>query len=150
MCAIVDINTLLALLVVHYFQLLHRKPLIILYLPSTMKLRQGNIFRSVCQEFCPQGRSVCLSACWDTPPGQNPPSRTPWADTPLCRHPLGRHQLADTPPGQTPPDRHPQADTSLGRHTPPGQTPPGQTPAPPPPNGYCRGRYASYLNAFLF
>ena len=28
-------------------------------------LGQGNIFRSVCQEFCPQG-GVCLSACWDT------------------------------------------------------------------------------------
>ena len=47
-----------------------------LFLPSAMKLRQGNIFTSVCQEFCPQGGDVCLSACWDTdttPPGQTPP-----------------------------------------------------------------------------
>ena len=36
-------------------------------LPSATKLRQGNIFTSVCQEFCPWGR-VCLRACWDTPP----------------------------------------------------------------------------------
>ena len=31
-CAIVEINTLLASLIVYYFQLLYRKPLIILYL----------------------------------------------------------------------------------------------------------------------
>ena len=62
-------------------------------LPSTMKLQQGNIFRSVCQEVCPQGGGgVCLSACWDT-------------HTPLGRHP------------------------------------------PPPADGYCCGRYASYWNA---
>ena len=50
-------------------------------------LGQGNIFRSVCQEFCPQGR-VCLSACWDTiplPPGAGTPP--PGAGTPLSRHP---------------------------------------------------------------
>ena len=37
-------------------------------------LGQGNIFRSVCQEFCPRG-GVCLSACWDTthPSPQHPP-----------------------------------------------------------------------------
>ena len=52
-------------------------------LPSATKLRQGNIFTSVCQEFCPVG-DVCLSACWDTPPpmqtpspGQTPPQQTP-------------------------------------------------------------------------
>ena len=34
-------------------------------------------------------------------------------------------------------------------YTPPGQTPPlGQT--PPPADGYCSGRYASYWNAFLY
>ena len=43
-------------------------------------LGQGNIFSSVCQEFCSQG-GVCLSACWDTtPPGSRHPPR---ADTPL-------------------------------------------------------------------
>ena len=45
--------------------------------PSATKLRQGNIFTSVCQEFCPQG-GVCLSACWDT---------LPWADTPHGQNP---------------------------------------------------------------
>ena len=57
-------------------------------LPSTMKLQQGNIFRSVCQEFCPQrgGGGVCLPQCMlgythtpgpGQPPGQTspPPSR---------------------------------------------------------------------------
>ena len=62
-----------------------------LYLIKT-KLRHGNIFTSVCQQFCPQGGGVCLSACWDThpldryPPGQTPPGRPL-----LGRHPLGRH-----------------------------------------------------------
>ena len=42
---------------------------------AATKLGQGNIFTSVCQEFCPQGggEGVCLSACWDTlpPPRQS-------------------------------------------------------------------------------
>ena len=50
-----------------------------------------------------------------------------------------------TPPGQTPllgrcPTR---ADTPLGRH-------PRADYPPPPADGYCSGRYASYWNAFLF
>ena len=58
------------------------------------KLRKGNIFTRVCQEFCPQG-GVC-----QTPPvlGRHPPRQTRqtpptplWADTPLGRHPLGIH-----------------------------------------------------------
>ena len=61
----------------------------VLFLPSATKLRQGNIFRNVCQEFCPQGRVSASVLCWDTPPPG--------------RHPLGRHTpWADTPPGQTP------------------------------------------------
>ena len=36
-------------------------------------LGQGNIFRSVCQEFCPWG--VCLRACWDTTPSPPGPGR---------------------------------------------------------------------------
>ena len=40
--------------------------------------------------------------------------------------------LADTPPG-----RHPHGQTPRGRHL------------PPPPDGHCSGRYASYWNAFL-
>ena len=50
-------------------------------------LGRGNIFSSMCQEFCSQGEEVCLSACWDTPP---PPEQTPHQS----RHPPG----ADTPP----------------------------------------------------
>ena len=56
----------------------------IIFLPSATKLGQGNIFSSVCQEFCSQGGS--------TPPGQVPP----WAGT-------SRHPWAGTPPGQVPP-----------------------------------------------
>ena len=45
-------------------------------LPSATKLREGNIFRSVGQEFCPRGMSASVhagihtplaSVCWDTP-----------------------------------------------------------------------------------
>ena len=58
-----------------------------LLLPVT-ELGQGNIFSSVCQEFCPQGGV----------PGQEPPSRY----TPQQVHPLGRYT-----PGQAhPPDRY--------------------------------------------
>ena len=45
-------------------------------LSSATKLWQGNIFRSVCQEFCPRRGGICLSACWET---HTPPA---WADTP--------------------------------------------------------------------
>ena len=48
------------------------------YRPET-KLWKGNVFTSVCQEFCPRG--------WTR---QTPTRQTPsWADTPLDR--LGRH-----------------------------------------------------------
>ena len=56
------------------------------YIVTTRKqsLGQGNIFRSVCQEFCSQG-GFCLSTCWDTPLGPGTPqdqalprSRPPW------------------------------------------------------------------------
>ena len=33
---------------------------------------------------------VCLSACWDIPPGQTPWEDTPWADTPYPVH-VGIH-----------------------------------------------------------
>ena len=59
------------------------------------------------------------------------------ADTPLGRHPtLGRHP----PPGRPSLGGHPiWADTtSRGKHL------------PPPADGNCSGRYASYWNAFLF
>ena len=60
-----------------------------IYLPSATKLRQGNIFTSVCQEFCSRG-GVCLSACWDTTPQADPPGRHPRVDTPS----LGRHHCS--------------------------------------------------------
>ena len=65
-------------------------------LPSATKLRQGNIFTSVYQEFCPRGGG-CLPQCMlrYTPPL--------WADTPLSRHPPGQTHThrADPTPGQT-------------------------------------------------
>ena len=108
-------------------------------------LGQGNIFRSVCQEFCSQG-GVCLSACWDTHthPGSRHP---PIADTPAPR--------ANTPWEQTPPG----ADTPLGADTPQSKHPPGSKHPPqeqtPPCHRACweiwsmHGRYASYWNAVL-
>ena len=33
----------------------------LVFLPPVTKLGQGNIFRSVCQEFCPQGWGVCMA-----------------------------------------------------------------------------------------
>ena len=75
----------------------------------------------MCQEFCPRGVSVHY-------PRQTPPRQT--------------HPPKQTPPRQTPPRQTPTS----GRH-PPGQTSSGQT--PPSPDGHCRGRHASYWNAFL-
>ena len=76
-------------------------------------------------------RRVCIPACtWvDTPHAYTLPDQTP---------PLGRH-----PP---PPGRHPQADnplpsTCLDTH------PSVQCPSP---GSHCSGRYASYVNTFLF
>ena len=77
------------------------------YRPQT-KSRKGNVFTSVCQEFCPQEGGVYPSMHW---------ASSPQAETPTPRQTL---------PGLTPPPlgRHPPGQTShLGRH-PPGQTPP--------------------------
>ena len=66
--------------------------------PATTKLGQGNIFTSVCQEFCPQGGRGCLpqGMLGYTPPDQTPP----WDQT----HPPGSRSPPDqTPPEQTPP-----------------------------------------------
>ena len=80
------------------------------YRPQT-KLQKGNVFTSICQEFCPQWGCVsqhaldrgCVSVhvlrVWQTPPRAD----TPW----------------QTPPGQTPPSRQPPQQTPfLGRHPP--------------------------------
>ena len=57
------------------------------YRPQT-KLRKGNAFTSMCQEFCPLGG------------GQSPPGRHPHP-TPWTHIPPGQTD----PPGQTPPSR---------------------------------------------
>ena len=66
-------------------------------------LEQGNIFSSMCQEFCSQGWGVCLSACWDTTPPHGP-------GTPQTRHPTG----PGTPQSRHPPDQAPPAQCMLG------------------------------------
>ena len=40
---------------------------LVIFTARKRSLGQGNIFSSVCQEFCSQG-GVCLSECWDTTP----------------------------------------------------------------------------------
>ena len=124
------------------------------YRPQT-SLGQGNIFSSVCQEFCSQGGYL----------GRFPPRKyTPWAGTPPGQvPPLGRYTPGQLhPPGQVPP---------LRRYTPGQLHPPGQVHPPrqlhplgrytpqqvhPPGSSACweiratSGRYASYWNAFLF
>ena len=89
-----------------------------IYVPPATTFGQGNIFSSMCQEFCPQGG--CLPHCMlgYTPPGEIeadiPPDQrqTPPPDQ-RQTHPLG--QEADTPQDQrqTPPrsSHPPGADT---------------------------------------
>ena len=102
-------------------------------LPPATKLWQGNIFSSVCQEFCSGGGVTWAGTLRQlhTPP---------WAGTLL--------QPAGTPPGQVhPPGQvYPPADTHP-QHVHPPQ-------AGNPLGGYppwsMSGRYTSYWNAFLF
>ena len=64
-------------------------------------------------------------------------------------HPSVSHSVhggRSTPRGQTQPPRQ----TLPGRHPPWADTPRSDTPAPPPRDGHCSGRFASYFNAFLF
>ena len=73
------------------------------FLPAATKLGQGNIFTSVCQEFCPQGGRVSASVhAGISPPEQSPPDHAPpGPGTPLSRPPQSRHP---PPPGPgTPP-----------------------------------------------
>ena len=131
-------------------------PYVSYYRPQT-NLRKGNVFTSVCLEFCPQ-RGVYTPQAdtpWTDPPRQTPPPslgrhHPPWADTPRADTPWTDPPLADTPtlPGQTPP--------SLGRHSPGRHPPPNacwDTHTPYPVHAgirSTRGRYASHWNAFLF
>ena len=71
-------------------------------------LGQGNIFSSMCQEFCPQGGGVCLSACWDTTPGSTPPEHSPPPPRALTTTPESRHPQGADPAWEQAP---PRADT---------------------------------------
>ena len=96
-------------------------------LSAATKLGQGNIFTSVCQEFCPQGEGGgCLPQCML---GYTPPS--PGADPPESRPNLPG---AEPPPGSgRPPPPGPGRPPSRTRQTPPGADPPRtrQTPLGP-------------------
>ena len=94
-----------------------------IYLPAATKLGQGNIFTSVCQEFCPQGGRVSASVH----AGIQPPLG---ADTP---------QGADTPPGS----RHPpwEQTSPQSRHPLQKQTPPPRADTPPPAPGKQTAAY---------
>ena len=103
------------------------------------------------------GEGVCLSACWDTPPGPGRSSgtRPPKEQTPQTRQTPPPDQ-ADTPGADTAPwEQTPLpvvADTPLGAD-PPGSRPPQTRQTPREADCSIRstsGRYASYWNAFLF
>ena len=124
------------------------------YLPAATKLGQGNIFTSVCQEFCPQGGrgSASVHAGIHHPPPWTSQADTPppdQADPPWSRRPPGAGDLPrtrQTPPGAGDPPR--PGRPPLEQADPPG---PGR---PPPSEADCSirstsGRYASYWNAFL-
>ena len=113
------------------------KRFLIRFLPAATKLGQGNIFTGACLST----GGVCLSACWDIPPGPDPPGRhptpqdqTPWEQTPT--HPLEqtppqtRPPGADTLPHPSRPDPPPEQTPHLQTRPPQEQIPPGkQTPA---------------------
>ena len=98
-------------------------------------LGQGNIFSSMCQEFCSQGGSASVHA--GIPPSPPPP------------HPPDQAPLGADPPG---PGTVPGPDTPPG----PGTTAPQTRHPTPPRSSACweirstSGRYASYWNAILF
>ena len=89
-----------------------------------MKLGQGNIFTSVCQEFCPQGGRVSASLHAGIPPLG--------ADTPRTRYPPWTRRT--TPWSRPPPEQTPlEADNPQTRHSPWDQTPPSGADDPPRP-----------------
>ena len=106
---------------------------------------QGNIFTSMCQEFCAQGGSALVHA------GIHPP-RT---DTPAEADPPKKQT---TPPKQTlPPEQTPprsRLSPSRSRQPPPPKKQTSPRGRPPQEAGSSirsmSGRYASYWNAFLF
>ena len=75
------------------------------------KLRNGNVFSSVCQQLCPRG-DVSQHALGEGV------ADTPWADTPfwadrgcVADTPWADHPLGQTPPWQTPIPRQPLQQT---------------------------------------
>ena len=64
-----------------------KSPLHFYYRPQT-KLQKGNVFTSVCQEFCPQGEGGVHHLWADTPP---PPTATAVDGT----HPTGMHSCSN-------------------------------------------------------
>ena len=95
----------------------------VMFLPAATKLGQGNIFTSVCQEFCPRGGG-CLPQCmlgYTPPPGSRPPwtRQTPLLPPGADTHPQG----ADTPQTRQTPPR--------SRHPPPGSRHPPDQADPP-------------------
>ena len=106
-------------------------------------LGQGNVFRSVCQEFCPQGGYASVYAGIPPPPLWNQagtalgpsrhtpgPGTPPEPGTPCSRHPPRAGTLL--PPGAgTPPTRHPQRSACWEMRA-------------------TSRRYPSYWNAYLF
>ena len=94
-------------------------------------LGQGNIFRSVCQEFCPRGGGGALPQCmlgYHTPPGPGTPPRDQAPIPHLDQVPPGTRHPSPTwtrhPPDQAPPS--PDQAPSPG----PGTPPQGQAPSP--------------------
>ena len=92
------------------------------------KLGQGNIFRSVCQEFCSWGSCPCPHQGWGWGvwPGRSPgpyrggfQAHTQGGYRPRPVGGVSQHALREIPP-------------------------------PPPADSYYCGQYASYWNAFLF
>ena len=115
-------------------------------------LGQGNIFRSLCQEFCPGGGVLSQHAL------QVVSQHALQQGSVLSRHALQQGVCCREVPG---PGRVPglggawsggawsrgSAQRGCLVETPPGSRPPG---AEPPQDGYCCGRYASYWKEFLY
>ena len=103
-------------------------------------LGQGNIFSSVCQEFCTRG-GVCLSAYWDTTP---PPHQAKGPGTPLEQTPPGpgtpRAGTAPTLEQTCPQTRHPPPNRYPQSRHPQEQAPPPSR-HPPPSCAVHAGRY---------
>ena len=90
---------------------------------------QGNIFTSVCQEFCPQGGRVSASVHAGIHPlGADTPHQTP---PPQTRPPGSRHPPDQTPREQTCPRTRPPQTRPPGADTPWTRHPLDQTPPPP-------------------